>query len=102
MSIELETLGRADMAAMIVQTLASHNIDVVLVGGACVCIWTDERYGSLDLDFIDMSYMRRKEIAAALATIGFKPRGNTKYFEHPKANGVSSFPPALLPSDTSR
>lgn len=43
-----DTLGRAELAALIVQTLASHGIDVVLVGGSCVCLWTNERFGSLD------------------------------------------------------
>ena len=92
MTIPYDQLGRADLAGLIVQTLASHNIDVVLVGGSCVCLWTNERFGSLDLDFIDLSYMRRKEIAAALATIGFKPQGNTKYFRHPDSKWSIEFP----------
>ena len=55
-------LGRAEMAALVVETLAANNIDVVLVGGSCVCIWTDEKFGSLDLHFIDLTYSRRREI----------------------------------------
>lgn len=52
---DISTLGRAELAALIVETLAAHEIDVVLVGGSCVCVWTNDRFGSLDLDFVDLS-----------------------------------------------
>ena len=94
--MDLASLTRAEMCALIVETLASVGIDVVLVGGSCVCIYTNERFGSLDLDFIDLSYSRRKAIAAALATIGFTPRGNTKYFESPDCQWSVEFPTAPL------
>lgn len=84
------------MAALIVETLAAHGIDVVLVGGSCVCVWINERFGSFDLDFVDVSYSRRKEIAAALANIGFVPKGKTKYFEHPDSKWSIEFPTAPL------
>lgn len=76
-------LGRAETAALVVETLAAHGIEVVLVGGSCACVWTNERFGSFDLDFIDLTYKRRKQITVALADIGFAPKGATKYFEHP-------------------
>jgi hypothetical protein len=94
--MQLARLNRAEMCALIVETLASFGIEVVLVGGSCVCIYTNERFGSMDLDFIDLTYSRRKEIAAALATIGFTPRGNTKYFEHPGCQWSVEFPTAPL------
>jgi hypothetical protein len=94
--MQLARLNRAEMCALIVETLASFGIEVVLVGGSCVCIYTNERFGSMDLDFIDLTYSRRREIAAALATIGFRPRGNTKYFEHPYCRWSVEFPTAPL------
>jgi hypothetical protein len=84
------------MAALVVETMSAHGIDVVLVGGSCVCIWTNERFGSLDLDFVDISYRRRREIAAALASIGFLTRGATRYFEHPESHWTIEFPSAPL------
>ncbi|MEM8493230.1 MAG: hypothetical protein AAF756_20625 [Pseudomonadota bacterium] len=75
MTVSLKELGRAETAALIVETLAARGIDVVLVGGSCVCIWTDDRFGSFDLDAVDISYKRRKQIAAALSEIGFQPQG---------------------------
>ena len=95
--IEIGGLGRAQLAALIVETLAAHNIEVVLVGGSCACVWTNERFGSLDLDFIDLTYARRKEIAAALSTIGFFPEaGQPKYFVHPDIAWSVEFPTAPL------
>lgn len=89
-------MGRAEIAALIVETLANRGIDVVLVGGSCVCVWTNERFGSFDLDFVDMTYTRRKAIATALADIGFVPKGSTKYFEHPDCVWSIEFPTAPL------
>lgn len=92
----ISKLGRAEMAALIINTLGEVGIDVVLVGGSCICIWTNERFASLDLDFIDLTYKRRKEIAAALAEIGFVPKGQTRYFEHPDSQWSVEFPCAPL------
>jgi hypothetical protein len=94
--MDLASLTRAEMCALIVETLADSGIDVVLVGGSCVCLYNNERFGSLDLNFIDLTYSRRKEISAALATIGFTPREQTKYFEHPDSQWSVEFPTAPL------
>lgn len=92
----IRRLGRAEIAALVVETLANAGIDVVLVGGSCVCVYTSERFGSFDLDFVDLSYARRKSIAEALATIGFTAKGSTRYFEHKAIQWVLEFPPAPL------
>ncbi len=92
----ISQLTRAEMAALVVETLAVAGIDVVLVGGSCVCIYTNERFASFDLDFIDLTYARKKAIAAALATIGFKPKGSTRYFAHKDSSWVLEFSTAPL------
>jgi len=92
----ISQLSRAEMAALVVETLATAGIDVVLVGGSCVCVYTNERFASFDLDFIDLTYARKKSIAAALATIGFKPKGSTRYFAHKDSPWVLEFPTAPL------
>ena len=78
------------------ETHAAQDIDVVLVGGSCVCVWTNERFGSFEVDFVDASYSRRKEIATTLANIGFVPKGSTKYFEHLGSQWSIEFPTAPL------
>ncbi len=92
----INALGRAELAAVVVETLASAGIEAVLVGGSCVCVYTNERFGSLDLDFIDMTYARKKENAAALTKIGFIPRGASRYFERKGCQWSIEFPPAPL------
>lgn len=92
----MRKLGRAETAALVVETLACHDIDVVLLGGSCVCVWTDERFGSFDLDFIDLTYKRRREITAALAGIGIAPKGASRYFEHAESEWSVEFPTAPL------
>ena len=93
---DISAISRAELAAVVVTTLANAGIDVVLVGGSCVCVYTDERFGSFDLDFIDISYARKKEIATALAKIGFAPRGASKYFEREDCQWALEFPSAPL------
>jgi hypothetical protein len=94
--MDISALSRAELAALVVTTLATAGIDVVLVGGSCVCVYTSERFGSFDLDFIDMSYARKREIAAALDKIGFSPRGASKYFERADCQWSIEFPSAPL------
>ena len=48
----------------------------ILVGGACVAIYSDNRYLSYDLDFV--TFESREEIKKVLSEIGFEPKG--KYF----------------------
>ena len=37
--MQLARLNRAEMCALIVETLASFGIEVVLVGDSCICIF---------------------------------------------------------------
>lgn len=93
---QINALTRAELAALVVTTLATARIDVVLVGGSCVCLYTSERFASFDLDFIDISYARKKTIAAALDKIGFVPRGASRYFERDGCQWTIEFPSAPL------
>ncbi len=94
--MNISAFSRAELAAVIVETLAAEGIEVVLVGGSCVCIYTNERFASMDLDFIDMTYARKGQIAKALAAIGFVPEGSSRYFEHPDCQWSVEFPSAPL------
>ena len=53
---------------------------VVLVGGVCVSIYSDNRYQSSDLDFA--TYEELKPIEKALAKIGFKRTGRQFSHDH--------------------
>lgn len=81
-------LSRKQFAASVVKQLDKHGISCVLVGGACVSIYTNERHHSKDLDFI--SPYSQEAIGKALGEIGFMSKG--RYFIHPKSQFYVEFP----------
>lgn len=90
-------LSRKELAGLVCETLAEAGIDVVLVGGSCVSIYTNEFFASLDLDFVALGSVSNRRIAAVLAAIGFRSRkSNARYFEHPDTSLTLEFPPSPL------
>lgn len=87
-----KNLNRLEFAAAVVKQLNLHNITCVLVGGACVSIYTNEKYISDDLDFI--SPYSQSSITNALEEIGFKKKG--RYFIHDNSNFYVEFPSGPL------
>lgn len=83
-----KSMSRVDFAAVVVQQLEKHGVSCVLVGGACVSIYTNERHASRDLDFI--SPYSHELISKALTEIGFQPEG--KLFTHPNSELYVEFP----------
>ncbi|MBI4848850.1 MAG: hypothetical protein HY808_09800 [Nitrospirae bacterium] len=66
-----------ELAALVCHKLNEKDIDAVLVGGACVSIYTKYKYVSYDLDFV--SYAALKDITSALTDLGFK-RESSRHF----------------------
>lgn len=83
-----KSMSRKEFAAVVVRQLEKHGISCVLVGGACVSIYTDEKHISRDLDFI--SPYSHEAIAKALAEIGFEKEG--RYFTHSNSDLYVEFP----------
>jgi len=52
MTLNWQNVGIKKLAAIISEYLQKNNIEVVLVGGACVSIYSDNRYLSYDIDLI--------------------------------------------------
>ena len=67
--IDVKVLNRAELAALVCETLSRAGIDAVLVGGSCVSIYTHEKFVSLDLDFIALGSVSNKMIGKALAEV---------------------------------
>lgn len=80
-----KTMSRKEFAAAVIRQLEKHGISCVLVGGACVSIYTDEKHASRDLDFI--SPYSHEAIAKALAEIGFKSELYVEFPPGPVAIG---------------
>jgi hypothetical protein len=96
---------RLELAALITRALNKDGLTAVLVGGAVVSIYTDNKYESYDLDFISPD--DHSKIATTMKALGFRQVG--KNFEHPDTDLFVEFPagpiaigkevPVKLPAD---
>lgn len=76
-----------ELASLIYETLKDSGINAVLVGGACVSIYSHNRYQSSDLDFA--TYEELKPIEKALKKLGFQRTG--RQFSHPECPYLIDF-----------
>ena len=82
-------LPLTDLAALICDVYKKNGIDVVLSGGACVSIYTKNKYESFDLDFVLLSHIGRKKIGLVLETLGFRKDG--RHYRHPNTPYIVEF-----------
>ena len=85
-------MSRAELGAFVQEHLRRRGIDVVLSGEACVSIYSQDRYVSMDLDMIHTSLTKpkRKSIRDAMSALGFAEGG--RYFKHPDTDLFVEFP----------
>lgn len=76
--IDWANISLKDVAGFVSEELRKKGIDTVLVGGACVTIYSENRYQSYDLDYVTYEDMRK--VKKALLELGFTER--QKYFQH--------------------
>jgi hypothetical protein len=83
-----------DLACLIYETLKNSGINAILVGGACVSIYSENRYQSYDLDFV--TYEELNLIEKALNKLGFKRSG--RCFSHAECPYLIDFvnPPIAI------
>jgi hypothetical protein len=86
------TIG--ELAAFVCTHLEKNGINVVLSGGACVSLFTENEYQSFDLDFIENVVTSRKRIREVLQKIGFIEEH--RYYKHPDTDFFLEFPPGPL------
>ena len=87
-------MNLGELAALVCSHLEGRGIRVVLSGGGCVAIYASDRYGSMDLDFIDRLHTTRRQLKQALAEIGFTEKN--RYFTHPDTEYFLEFPSGPL------
>ena len=71
--IDFSDVDLKSLAFIISEALKNSDIDAVLVGGACVSIYSENRYQSYDLDFV--TYQELQNVEKALAPFGFRRQG---------------------------
>jgi hypothetical protein len=98
MKIKWESISIKELAAIISDKLNENGIDAILVGGACVSIYTKNKYLSSDLDFVSAASIR--EISSVLLELGFE-RKSSRHFEKNNCPFFIEFvsPPAALGSE---
>lgn len=78
----------AELAAIITNAMSAKGLSAILVGGAVVSIYTENKYESYDLDFVcDGS---KDEIDSVMSDLGFTRQG--KDFVHPATKLFIEFP----------
>jgi hypothetical protein len=90
--IPISKMSRAELGAFVQEKLRSNGIDVVLSGGACVSIYSNGTYVSMDLDMIhrDLMTPKRSSIRKAMSELGFAEKG--RYFVHTDTEFFVEFP----------
>jgi len=78
--MKIKDFSLKDLAIYLSDYLRKNNIDTVLSGGACVTIYTNNKYLSYDLDFVLLSYVAWKKLKTVMKKVGFLEKG--KYFKH--------------------
>jgi hypothetical protein len=94
MNIPIEKMSRGELAAFVQSHLRSKGIQVVLSGGACVSIYSNDMYVTRDLDLVNIYNVKRSKIRSAMQDIDFFEEG--RYYKHPKAKHLVELPPGPL------
>jgi hypothetical protein len=87
-------MSAEELAGLVCQTLRDAGIVVTLTGGTCVTVWSNGKYVSGDLDFIEEGPVPRRKIRRILATLGFHENGNN--FLNPSCKFFVEFPAGPL------
>lgn len=90
----LADMSVEELAGLVCETLQNAGITTTPTGGACVSIWSDGKYVSRDLDFIEEGPVPRRQVKDALAKIGFTEKH--RYFIHPDTEFFVEFPAGPL------
>lgn len=75
-TVNYTTISISDLAALVNTKFIEHGMKTILVGGACVSIYSNNRYLSYDLDFV--TFETSGKVKKALLELGFKLKG--KYY----------------------
>ena len=79
MKIDWKKIGIKELAGLTSEKLREIGVDSILVGGACVSIYTKNKYESFDLDFV--THATIKKVASILVGLGFQ-RESSRHFDN--------------------
>jgi len=90
----IKDMSIGELAAFICSHLRRNGIEAVLSGGSCVSIYTDNKYASLDLDFVGYGLFTIRKLKEVLGKIGFYKKN--RHFESSETDIFLEFPPGPL------
>lgn len=91
---DFKTTSITELAAIVAEHLQRRNIEVVLVGGLAVEIYTENRYLTQDIDLVNTNYQSSKLLNNAMAELGFFKQG--RVYVNATTEIVVEFPAAPL------
>ena len=83
-----------EIATYISQQLLDNDIPTTLSGGFCAEIYTSGEYTSADIDLIDQSILKEREIQKIMLNMGFIKQG--KHYKHEDTKYTVEFPSSPL------
>ncbi|MBN4066956.1 hypothetical protein JYU14_02615 [Simkania negevensis] len=94
MRIDWKTISLEDLAGLLSEELRKKGIEIILVGGACVTIYSKNRYQSYDLDFV--TYEDLSKVKQTLKLLNFEE--SSGYFRHKNCPWIVEFvsPPVAV------
>ena len=89
--MKIKNLPLKKLAIFISDYLRQNGIETILSGGACVSIYSSNKFISYDLDFVLLSEEQQKKTKELLMRIGFYPKD--RYFIHDDSQYFLDFVP---------
>jgi hypothetical protein len=80
MIMNFKGISLENLAIFVSDHLTRNGIDAVLTGGACVSIYSRNKYISSDLDFVLISFEKRDDLRKVMQSAGFYLEGGV--FKH--------------------
>lgn len=97
MKINLRTCTEEELWKYVATNLARSGVDVMLVGGAVVSVYTKGAYQSGDLDFVYFEFTRKELDRVLIDELGFKKKG--RHYKHDECDHLflefMSFPASI-------
>lgn len=97
MDLEWENISIKKLTAIVSDYLRKNGIEVVLVGGGCVSLYSNNKYMSQDIDLITETSLRK--ITPIMKELGFESlTKGSRVFENPKCEFLVDFvsPPVAI------
>ena len=93
-AVDWKGLTLGEFAEIISKALSAQGINAVLVGGACVSLYSRNKYESLDLDYVSPASTER--IDSVLGGLGFSRKDNLRQYKRPGTRYYIEFPPGPI------